>query len=282
MINANGATGGFLTRELASRGAPVRALVRDRAKALDTLPAGTDVVAGDVTDIGSVRAALRGVEAVYLATPAHPELDAIEHAIAHACVDAGVARIVKLGGIRVVDDSAPPLMMKLHGRGQRAIRESGVPWVHLRASFFMQNFFMSAPEIAAGLVHAPTGNARASFVDARDIARCAAVVLTEPGHEGREYDITGPEALSFGDAARVLGRELGRDVAHVDVPTAGWVQAAVGAGAPAWVVARLGELYDHLRATEFAAAPTDAVRTITGRAPIDFATFVRDHRAAFG
>lgn len=65
------------------------------------------------------------------------------------------------------------------------------------------------------------------------------------------------------------------------MPTASWVAGGIAAGGPAWVLERLGELYDHARATEFAAAPTDAVQRLTGRAPTDFATFVREHRAAF-
>lgn len=281
VINGNGATGSGVVRELVARGKKVRTLVRDRARATSALPREVEIVAGDVTDTGSVRAAMRGIEAVYVATPAQADLDTIERGIASACVEHRVRRIVKLGGIRVENDSVPPLMMKLHHRGFVHLRATGIPVVHLRAGFFMQNFFMSAPEIATGKIHAPTANARTSFIDARDIARCAAEALTDEGYLDAVYDLTGPAPLSFADCARILAAELGRPVEHIDVPTAAWVAGGIAAGGPAWVLERLGELYDHTRATEFAAAPTDAVQRITGRAPTDFATFVREHRAAF-
>jgi uncharacterized protein YbjT (DUF2867 family) len=281
VINGNGVTGSGVVRELVQRGANVRTLVRDRARATSAFPREVEVVVGDVTEPGSVRAAMRGVEAVYIATPAQPDLDLVERGIAKACVEHGVRRIVKLGGIRVENDTVPPLMMKLHHRGFVHLRDTGIPVVHLRASFYMQNFFMSAPEIAIGEIHAPTGVARASFVDARDIARCAAQTLTHDGDFDPVYDLTGPAPLSFADCARILATELGRPVEHVDIPTAAFVAGGIAAGGPPWVLERLGELYDHLRGTEFAAAPTDAVQRITGRAPTDFATFVREHRAAF-
>lgn len=286
VYNANGATGSGVVKALVAAGVLVRAMVRDAERARAALPSGVEVIAAPLLDPAGLQAllprALAGVHALYVATPACPELPQIEGTLGRAAADAGVARIVKLGGIRVEDDSFPALMGKLHARGWAALRASGVPVVHLRAGFYMQNLLMAAGAIRAGVLPATTGGAAMAFVDARDLARCAAVVLTEAGHEGRSYDLTGPAALSFRDVAAILRDVLHRDVACLDVDDDSFRAGAIEGGAPPWVVDRLVELYQHVRTSDWAATPTDAVQRLTGRAPIDLAHFVQDHRGAFG
>lgn len=285
VYNANGTTGSGVVGALVAQGHAVRAVVRDAERARTTLPPGVEVIAAPLLDPAGLERvlppALAGVHAMYVATPACPELPAIERALGRAAAAAGVARIAKLGGIRVEDESIPPLMGKLHARGWAALRDSGVPVVHLRAGFYMQNLLMAAGAIRSGVLPATTRGAKMAFVDARDLARCAAAVLTEDGHDGKSYDLTGPVGLSFHDVAAILGEVLHREVACLDVDDAAFRAGAIEGGAPAWVVDRLLELYDHVRTTDFAAAPTDAVQRLTGRAPIDLARFVLEHRAAF-
>ena len=94
----------------------------------------------------------------------------------------------------------------------------------------MQNFLGLVRAIRAGALPLPTGEAKGSLIDARDIAEVAARVLTEPGHLGRVYTLTGPESLSHGDAARILSAELGREVRFIDVPAEAFRQGGVAGG----------------------------------------------------
>ncbi|HYG81732.1 MAG TPA: hypothetical protein VD861_15150, partial [Pyrinomonadaceae bacterium] len=145
----------------------------------------------------------------------------------------------------------------------------------------MQNSFMFAPTIKSqGAFYAPFGDARVSYVDARDVASVAFHALTEDGHEGKAYEITGPQALSYHDIARELSAALGREVKYVEVPIEAARAAMVSAGMQEWTADTLVELFnfykdgraDHVR---------DTVREVTGRDPITFAQFAKDHAQAF-
>src|SRR5665647_1286210 len=106
-----------------------------------------------------------------------------------------------------------------HAAMERVVRDSGIPWTFLRANGFMKNNLSQAQTIAGqGAFYSSSSPAgRVSYVDARDIGAMAAKVLTEPGHEGQAYHLTGPEALSDDDIAARLSEVLGRTISHVQV-----------------------------------------------------------------
>ena len=123
------------------------------------------------------------------------------------------------------------------------------------------------------------------MVDTRDVAAVAAVVLTEPGHAGQTYDVTGPEALSYADVAAALTRSLGREVQYVDVPDDVVRQALAGYGLDAWFVEALIGLYRDYRRSGvdgYAAQVTDTVQRLTGRAPRTLAGLLSELAPATG
>src|SRR5262249_39052687 len=132
----------------------------------------------------------------------------------------------------------------------------------------------------SGVFYLPVGDARQSLVDVRDIASVAVRALTEPGHEGRTYELTGPESLSYSDVAEILTRVLGRPVRYAVVPP----ETALGfmrtSGMPEWNARAVVELYGAFAGDAYSRT-TDAIERITGNPPISFERFVRDHAAAF-
>jgi len=131
-----------------------------------------------------------------------------------------------------------------------------------------------------GLIAAPLGDARVSAVDVRDIADVAVAALTEPGHEGASYDLTGPEALKHGDMANRLSIVLERRVDFAGVTASAFRDTLLAVGMPAWQVDGLIEDYAHYARGEAAAVAPD-VRRVTGHAPRSFDDFARDFEDAF-
>ena len=176
---------------------------------------------------------------------------------------------------------APFVIGRWHGEAQRHLERSGLPFTHLQPHSFMQNLLGSAKTIAAeGTLYAPMGDARVSLVDVRDIAAVAARVLLEPGHTGRTYVITGPEALTYRELAAKLSAATGRPVRYVDVTPAQAKQSMMAAGMPEWAADAVNELSAWYRAGH-GALVTQVVAEIGGRTPHTFDTFARDHAAAF-
>jgi uncharacterized protein YbjT (DUF2867 family) len=127
---------------------------------------------------------------------------------------------------------------------------------------------------------APIGDARVSAVDVRDIAAVASRALTESGHEGNTYTITGPAAVTHSGMADAIGKAIGRPVAFRDVPSDAFAGALKAAGVPAWQVDGLVEDYAHYARGE-AEAISPHVRDVTGLDPRDLDTFAEDYANAF-
>ena len=131
-----------------------------------------------------------------------------------------------------------------------------------------------------GALFASIGNARVSVVDVRDIAAVAACVLTESGHEGKAYDITGPESLTHAEMATKLSRALGKPIAHIDIPPVAMKEALLSLGLPLWQAEGVVEDYEQYRNGE-AAATTSTVEDVTGAEPHPFAQFAKDDAEEF-
>jgi uncharacterized protein YbjT (DUF2867 family) len=147
----------------------------------------------------------------------------------------------------------------------------------------MQNYlhFGAADTIRSkGVFYSPLGAARTSPIDTRDISEIGVRVLTEPGHEGRRYDLTGGDSLSDGEMADILSGELGRKVTYIAITQAQAREAMAAAGTPAWLVEVLGEL-NEIAAKGYLAAVAPDAEAILKRKPKSFAQFVRDHFGAF-
>jgi uncharacterized protein YbjT (DUF2867 family) len=280
VTGATGNTGSALLQQLAARGARVRALVRrkpDNARLGDT---SVTMVAGNFDDPRSLEAALEGVARAYLVTPSSPEAEAQQIRFAELAAAAGVRHLVKLSQL-AADEGSPVRFLRYHAAVERRIRELGMGFTFLRPNLYFQGLLAFQSMIAKeGHFVAPVGEGRVSAVDVRDIAAVAAIVLTEQGHEGKTYTITGPTAVTHPEMASAIGEAIGRPVAFVDVPPQAFGGALRAAGIPAWQVDGLIEDYAHYARGE-AAAISPHVREVTGVEPHDVRTFARDHARAF-
>lgn len=275
VTGATGTVGGALVDQLVAAGHPVRGLTRSPEKAA-RLGSRAEMVVGDLDDPETLGPAFDGVDAVFLVTGRTAQ-DA--HAIAAARA-AGVRRLVKLS-----TQEAGWTPVEGHGHWHRErealIEASGIPFTFLRPSMFMTQLFAFAREIrASGAMPVAGGDGRLAPVDPADVAAVAAVALTEAGHEGRGYELTGPELLSFGEMAAVLTRVLGRPVRHQDLTDAEEAASLAGAGLPRYVVDGLVETFSLIRAGRFAYLTGD-VAAVTGRPPEPLEAWARAHGGAF-
>jgi uncharacterized protein YbjT (DUF2867 family) len=280
VTGATGRTGRALVEQLMKMRAPVRALVRDRAKAVDLAAAGVEVAVADLGQPKTLAPVLSGVRAAYLVTAADPQQVMLHSNFILAAKLAGVRHIVR-HSVRGADSGSPVKLARWHAASQKELESSGVAWTHLQPVYNMQNFLRFAPTIQSqGAFFAPMRDARLSMVDARDVADVAAAVLTGSGHEGQTYIITGPEALTFADAARQLSRSLGTPVRYVDLA----LEAAHGAflqmGMPEWYADDLAALYAFYNSGA-GSLVTDTVPRFAGHAGRTFLQFARDYRFSF-
>ncbi|MBK8725419.1 MAG: SDR family oxidoreductase [Holophagaceae bacterium] len=280
VTGSTGKVGQHLINVLQAKGVPFKALARSEASAQALAAQGVTVVRGDLSEPASLKAAFQGVEKLFLLSSAS-HFAGLELAALAAAKAAGVKHVVKLSAWGVSADSANPLLRE-HGRVEQALEASGLAWTILRPNFFMQNWVaFFAPGIKAGQpVYANTGEGRLAWIDARDIADVAATALTEPGHEGFVYELTGPESFSYAEVAARLADLLGRPVRHVAVPDAAAYQAIRGHGQDAWYAFGLVALNQGVRdgAADRVLGTTELV---TGRAARTLDAYLREHLDAF-
>jgi uncharacterized protein YbjT (DUF2867 family) len=280
VTGATGAVGSNLVRELQERGVPARVFVRDPVRAAAVLGHRVELAIGDFSDPASLRNALGGVDRVFLCSPNHPQQAEHEANVIDAAADAGIRRLVKIGanGAQI---GSPLEFWDAHGRIEQHLRESGLPWVVLHPSSYTSNLLAAAETIKhMGRLFAPAGDAKVTLIDPRDVAAVAAVMLTESGHEGRTYTLTGPEAVTYHQAAHQLSAAIGRPVEYVGVPDPAAREGMIQAGLPEWLADQLLIFWDQLRRGAVATM-TDVVRVFTGHEPRTVADFGRDFADTF-
>jgi uncharacterized protein YbjT (DUF2867 family) len=281
LTGATGTCGRHVARAVAATGARVRALVRDPGKADELRALGIEIVAGDLAQPESLGAALLGVERAFLLAPNVLNQLEMELRFVYAARAHGVRHLVKLSAIDARIDH-PARVTRWHGAVELALRGAGMAWTVLRPSYFMQNFLFSARSIAAeGRVYLPMGSGHTAMIDVRDVGSVAARCLTEAGHDGRIYTLTGSESIDFADAARRIGAVLGRPIEYVPISAADFKAAMLGAGYPEWVVDYMNEIFAEI-ARDHGDVVTGALQRLCGRAPTRIEEFARDHAAAFG
>ena len=280
VLGATGNTGGEVLARLVELGAPARALARSPEKAEVLAATGVDVALGDMTDPVAMAAALQGVDRLFLLSPPHPEQLEMESAAIAAAEEADVSLIVKLSVLSAGPDSALELG-RTHGAIEDRLARSGIPNTVLRPGSFMQNFFSDAPTIQADdTFFAPAGDGATAMVDSRDIAAVAAAVLSERTHVGDVLAITGPEAVTYHEAADALSAATGRTIRYVDVPPEAAREGMLAAGYPDWLVEDLLIIYAMQR-DGYLTEVTPTVKEVARVEPRTFAEFARDFAPVF-
>ena len=280
ITGATGRVGGATLKQLRSRGVPVRALVRNAEKAALVAGPLVETVIGDLARPRSLEAALEGVTSALLVSPLDPHQVELQGNFIDAAKRAGRVHVVKISGLGTALDS-PVRSGRWHAQTEKHLEDSGLPFTHLRPPFFMQNILRFAPTIrASGEFVGSLNRGRVAMIDVDDIAAVAATALTAPGHAGKAYTLTGPEALSYQDVAEKLSRSLGRRVAYKDVALEVMRERLLASGMPAWHVDVQVDFSTALGAGQ-ASTVTNAVEAVTGSPPRTFDQFIREHIALF-
>ncbi|MFG2836947.1 NAD(P)H-binding protein [Streptomyces zaomyceticus] len=280
VTGATGNVGRTVVAALRARGAPVRALVRDEARARRILGFEVDLALGDFADPASLRRALQGADAVFLTSADGPDKVAHETAVIDAASTTLVRRIVKLSSphVEIGSDLA---FWDWHGRIERHLRTSGIHSVCLRASFLMSNLLAAADTVAStGRLIAPAGEARIAMIAPEDIGATASVLLTEDGNDDRTFTLTGPTAVSYHDVAAELSAATSHEVQYASVPDDVARAALAASGAPDWLASNIVTMFRKLR-DDAGPEITDTVHTLTGRRPRTLAQWIHDHAARF-
>lgn len=258
VLGGTGKTGRRIAAGLKTKNVPFRIGSRSASPAFDwNNEAGWD-------------ACLQDVETVYinyapdLAIPgAADSIRAFtDHAVRH-----GVRHLVLLSGRGEAEAQAC----------EKIVQESGVNWSIVRASWFYQNFSEGAfvDMVLAGQITLPAGDTLEPFVDVDDIAEVVVTVLTEAGHDGEIYEVTGPRLMTFADIASELSQATGREIAYVEVPHDAFVAGVAQAGTPKQVTWLLDYLFSSVLDGRNAYV-TDGIARVLNRPPRDFAEYARD------
>ena len=262
VLGGTGKTGRRIAARLRERGIDVRIGSRSATPPFDW------------NDESTWGPSLAGVGAVYinyspdLAMPG--ATDAIRALTVHA-KQAGIGRLVLLSGRGEAEAQ----------HSERIVADSGIDWTVVRASWFNQNFSEGAfaDMVNGGVITLPAGDVREPFVDVDDVADVAVAALTEAGHTGQIYEVTGPHLLTFAEAAAKLAAATGRQIAYQQVPHDAFIEGAQNAGAPEDVVWML----DYLFATVLDGrneSTTDGIQKALGRAPKTFSDYAADAAAS--
>lgn len=273
ITGSTGNIGRGVVEQLNKEGHDVRALVRSASRA-DLLPDGIDIAVGDLDDADSVAAALNGVDSVFLLHAGQGT--AQTQIMIDAARSGGVKRIVLLSSIGARLRPLPTIGETLAAREDLLV-ESGLDATYLRPNGLMSNALWWGDEIRENnRVVDPTGPGRQPVVDPDDIARVAALVLTEDGHVGHGYILNGPEALTAREQVEILSDVLGRTIEFVDVTPEQVAQDSIANGTPRPAAEALQNLNELFRANR-AGVIADDIENLTGVAPRTFRDWCESH-----
>jgi uncharacterized protein YbjT (DUF2867 family) len=268
VLGATGKTGSRVANRLVSRGLPVRTAARSSANAHF-----------DWDDPRTYAPALHGVNRVYLLGPVmRTDFAGQVSVFLDQAEAAGTRHVTYLSAYGI--DSAPPetamrsVELDLLGR-------PGLTHAILRPAWFMQNFSETFLQPTGGTIVVPAGDGAEAFVDAEDIAAVASATLADPqAHAGAQYALTGPDALTIAEAAKIISDVSGQAVDYTDIDRDEWVTGAVAGGVPAEYGAVLSVLTETI-ASGRGSRPSNDIENATGVSPTSFADFARRTAAAW-
>jgi uncharacterized protein YbjT (DUF2867 family) len=280
ITGASGMVGSAVLQEVRKTGKPYKAMYRSEGDAKKVAP-GSGTVIADFADKASLRKALDGVEVLYLVCSPIPQLAELESNAIDACVEKGVRHVALNSalGAGECEKSFPAW----HSKVEEKLRGTKLGWTILRPNGFMQNIVTyNAPTIRSqGAFYAAMGNAKTSVIDVRDIAEVAAKILAAPSeHNGKTYELNGPEAVSNDEVAERISRATGRTVKYVDIPEETQRKAMLDAGMPEWQVKALLELQEYYVSGKCGNV-TGVLAKLLGHAPRTLDRFLDENKLSF-
>lgn len=272
IFGATGNVGGEIVAQLHQQGHAVRALVRNPVKA--RFPEGVELAVGDLDDAESMTAAARGVDAIFFMQVA-PDPAQAEKFI-QAAKTAGVTRVVLLSSIGTRLEPKPIIGAGIAARDE-VFRRSSLEVTYLCANALSSNALWWADSIASeGRVVDATDPGKVVPVDPYDIAKIAALALTEGGHAGKSYILNGPDALSAREQVDIVADVLGRKIEFVGVTPDELASQNVATGVPEQQAKALQNLNELFRAGRAGVVAAD-IENLTGTAPRSFRAWCEGH-----
>jgi uncharacterized protein YbjT (DUF2867 family) len=270
VLGATGTVGRPLVRGLLARSESVKAASR-----LGQPVEGAEGTPFDFSKPETIAAALEGVDRAYVLMPAG-YLNV--QALLLPFVQAAASRKVKVVFQSVIgvdaDDSIPYRQVEI------ALEKSGTPYVILRPNWFSDNFHTFWKQgLDHGHIALPAGEGKSSFIDARDIADSAIAALTSTAFDGKAFNLNGPEALTYADAAAILSEVTGKPVQYTATSDEVFIEMLKGVGVPADYAAFMASIFYPVRAG-WTGAVTNDVATLTGKAPLTLRAYAQDNLSA--
>ncbi len=279
LTGATGTNGREVVKQLSDKGVKIRVMVRKRENA--NLPPSSNIeyVIGNFDDVATLRDALAGVQRAFLLSPGSAEQVIREGNFIRAAKQAEVHQVVRFSILGAEPDS-PSRLIRRHGQAEELLKDSGMAFTILRPSYFMQNLLWYVKDIKSeGVFYSslPT-TCKHSHVDVRDNAAVAVAALTEVGHGGKVYRITGLEALTYEEVAEILSDAIGKKVRYDD-SLENYSRFLRKIGLDADEVLELDACV--AKGVGDGSAVTSTIFELTKRQPIRFAQFAKDHSRLF-
>ena len=271
VLGATGNVGRPLVKALVARGEAVKAASRN-GKPVE----GAEGVVFDVIDPMTFPDAFEGVDRAFVLLPTgYTEAKALLLPLIEAAATRGVKVVFQSVFGVDADDSIPYRQVEI------ALEKSGVPYVILRPNWFTDNFltFWKGGIDAGGVIALPAADGKSSFIDVRDIADSAVAALTSDRFDGQAFNLTGPEALGYAEAAALIASAIGRPVTYVAIDDDAFVDNLMGAGVPEVYARFLASIFHPVR-EGWAAAVTGDVPKLTGHPARSVAAWVKENADA--
>jgi uncharacterized protein YbjT (DUF2867 family) len=284
ITGATGTVGSEVVKQLSAKGENIIVKAAARSATDNTFENlnRVQVVQLDYDKPDSLAVALKGVDKLFLLTPFQSNMVDLTSNLVSEAKKAKVKYIAKQSVMGA--DAEPGITPgRLHRQAEKIIEESGIPFTFLRPNFFMQNFvnYYSNSIRSQGAFYMPAGDAKVSFVDVRDIAAVAIKSLINDNQQkGRAYNITGGEALSYGQAAEILSKAVGKKINYVNVTDQDARKGMKDMSMDEWTIKSMIELFEITRAG-YASEISPIVEQVTGNKPITFSQFAKDYAGAF-
>ena len=270
VLGATGTVGRPLVKGLIARGEVVKAASRS-GLAVE----GAEGALFDFAKPHTIEAALEGVDRAYVLMPAgYLNVQALLLPFIQAAANRKV-KVVFQSVIGVdADDSIPYRQVEI------ALQNSGTPYVILRPNWFSDNFHTFWKQgLDHGQIALPAAEGKSSFIDARDIADSAIAALTSSAFDGKAFNLNGPEALTYAEAAAILSEVTGKPLHYTATSDEAFIEMLKSGGVPADYAAFMASIFYPVRAG-WTGAVTDDVATLTGKLPRTLRTYAQDNVAA--
>lgn len=280
VTGATGSTGAPTVEALLQKGYGVRAFVHKEDRRSAELKAqGAEIFIGDLHHMEDVRTAWKGIKRGYFCYPLSPDLLDAAVMFAQAAKEAGAEIIVNLSQKQVASTAKSPATIR-HFLSEEIFNWSGVPTVHLRATFFSEWFLYVSAAIRRGkLQMAFPASAKHAPVAGEDLARTIAAILDEPvPHKGKTYQLFGPELLTYTEIGEIFAHVLNKNIVYEQVSIQEMADI-IGLGEFNYFKNHVANVIsDNLFADP---NMNDVIQTISGKSPMTLAKFIEKNRAAF-